>query len=79
MDSDGEVIFMLKLINNRHNALSEALNIIDPEGAFVPGTKEYSWLEGSLLTWMDEMEPAEVLRKSAAAGHMLRLMAHTIP
>ena len=79
VDSDGEVIFMLKLINNRRNTLSEALNIIDPEGAFVPGTKAYRWLEGSLLTWMDEMEPAEVLRKSAAAGHMLRLMAHTIP
>jgi hypothetical protein len=79
VDSDGEVIFMLKLINNRHNALSEALNIIDPEGAFVPGTKEYSWLEGLLITWMDEMEPAEVLRKSATAGHMLRLIAHTIP
>jgi len=70
---------MLKLINNRHDTLSEALNIIDPEGAFVPGSKEYSWLEGSLLTWMDEMEPAEVLRRSATAGHMLRLMAHTIP
>ena len=70
---------MLMKNNDRHSTLSEALSIIDPDGAFVPGTKEYIWLEGSILTWMDEMEPDEVFRKSATARHMLRLIAHTIP
>ena len=56
----------------RYNTISEALNIIDPEGAYVPGTKEHNWVTGTLLTWMDEMEPDEVLRKSESERRMLR-------
>ncbi len=55
---------MLMKSNDRYNTLSAALNILDPEGLFVPGTKEYNWVEGSLLSWMDEMEPEEVLNKA---------------
>jgi hypothetical protein len=70
---------MLMKTSERYNTISAALNIIDPEGAFVPGSKEYKWLEGSLLSWMGKMEPDEVLRKSESARRMLRQIAHTIP
>jgi hypothetical protein len=70
---------MLMKINDRYNTLSEAISIIDPNGTFVPGSKEYKWLEGSLLSWMGKMEPDEVLRKSESARRMLRQIAHTIP
>ena len=55
---------------DRYNTISAALNIIDPDGAFAPGTKEHNWVTGTLLSWMDEMEPDEVLRKSESARSM---------
>ena len=70
---------MAKQTNIRYNTISAALNIIDPEGAFVPGTIEHNWVTGTLLSWMDEMEPDEVLRKSESARPMLMIMARTIP
>ncbi len=63
---------MAEPTNERYDTLSEALNIIDPEGAFVPGTKEHNWVTGTLLSWMDEMEPDEVLRMSESARNMFR-------
>ena len=70
---------MLDEAKNRHNTISAALDIIDPDGTLVPGTKAHKWVTASLLTWMAEMNPEQVLRKSESAGHMLRLMAHTVP
>ena len=63
---------MAELTNERYDTLSGALNIIDPEGAFVPGTKEHNWVTGTLLSWMDEMEPDEVLRMSETARNIFR-------
>ncbi len=79
VNSDGEVMVMLEKINNRYNTISAALSIIDPEGVFVPGTKEHNWVTESILSWMAEMEHDDVLRKSESAKRELRLMALTIP
>jgi len=79
IDSDGEVMFMLMKINDRYSTLSEALSIIDPDDTFVPGTKGHDWLKKSILSWMSEMEPEEVLKKAVSARHMFKLIAHTIP
>ena len=70
---------MANPINARYNTISAALNIIDPEGTFVPGSVEHNWVTGTLLSWMDEMEPDEVMRKSESARRMIRIMARTIP
>lgn len=79
IDSEGEVIVMLMKINDRYSTLSEALSIIDPDDTFVPGTKGHDWLTKSILSWMSEMEPEEVLKKAVSARHMFKLIAHTIP
>lgn len=79
MEIDGEVMFMLMKINDRYSTLSEALSIIDPDGTFVPGTKGHDWLTTSILSWMSEMAPEEVLKKAVSARHMFKLIAHTIP
>ena len=63
---------MANQTNDRYNTISEALNVIDPEGAFVPGTKEHNRVTETLLTWMDEMEPDEVLRVSESARNVFR-------
>ena len=65
--------------NVRYNTISAALNIIDPEGTFVPGSVEHNRVTGTLLFWMDEMEHDEVMRKSESARRMIRIMARTIP
>jgi hypothetical protein len=41
-----------KQANIRYKTISAALNIIDPEGAFLPGTIEHNWLTESILTWI---------------------------
>ena len=70
---------MLMKSNDRYNTLSAALNILDPEGVIVPGRKEYNWLEGSLLSWMAEMEPDEVLNKAVSVRHTLKILSRTVP
>ena len=77
--NEWEVMIMANPSNTRYNTISAALNIIDPDGAFVPGTVEHNWVTGTLLSWMDEMEPDEVLKKSKSARPMLRTKARTIP
>ena len=61
-----------KQANIRYKTISAALNIIDPEGAFLPGTIEHNWATEKILAWMAEMEPNEVLRKSESARNMFR-------
>ena len=58
--------------NRRYNTISAALNIIDPEGAFVPGTIEHNWATEKILFWMAQMDPDEVLRKSESAKRMFK-------
>lgn len=71
MDIDGEVMIMAKQANDRYNTISAALDIIDPEGAFVPGTPEHNWVTEEILSWMTEMDTDEVLRKSEIARRMI--------
>ncbi len=70
---------MLMKSNDRYNTLSAALHILDPEGVFVPGTKEYNWIEGSLLSWMAEMEPENVLNNAVSARDTLKILTRTVP
>ena len=67
---------MAELTNDRYNTISSALNIIDPQGAFVPGTMEHNRATEEILAWMDEMEPDEVLRKSESARLMFSFKRH---
>lgn len=70
---------MAKQTNDRYNTISAALNIIDPEGAYVPGSIEYNWATEMILSWMAEMEPNEVLKKSETARRGFRCKRHTGP
>ncbi len=56
-----------KYTSERYKTLSEALNIIDPQGKIEPGTVEHNTVTETILSWMDKMEPHEVLRKSETA------------
>ena len=58
---------MAKQTNDRYNTISAALDIIDPEGVYVPGTLEHNWATEEILSWMAEMEPDEVLMNSETA------------
>ena len=58
------MMVMAPQANDRYKTLLAALKIIDPEGEFAPGTIEHNWATEKILSWMDEMEPDEVLRKS---------------
>ena len=53
--------------NDRYEMISTALHIIDPEGTYLPGTKEHNTITEMILSWMDELEPEEVLRRSEKA------------
>ena len=77
--NEREVMIMANPINARYNTISAALNIIDPEGTFVPGSVEHNWVTGTLLSWMDEMEPDEVLQKSESARRMFRNKRRIFP
>ena len=79
IDTDGEVMVMLMKVNDRYSTLSEALDIIDPNDTFVPGSKAHNWLTESILSWMEEMTHDEVLKKAVSARHTLKLLTHTIP
>ena len=67
---DEEVVVMAKHTNDRYNTISAALSIIDPEGAYVPGTLEHNWATEAILSWMAEMDADEVLKKSKTARRM---------
>ena len=56
-----------KPTSERYNTLSEALNILDPQGKIEAGTVEHNTVTETILSWMAEMEPHEVLRKSETA------------
>ncbi len=56
-----------KLTNKRYDTLSEALSIIDPQGRLEPGTPLHNFVTETILSWMDELEPDEVMRKSEIA------------
>lgn len=58
---------MAKSTNQRYRILSTALRIIDPAGLLLPGTQEHNRVTAKILAWMDQMEPDEVFRMSAAA------------
>jgi hypothetical protein len=61
-----------KFTNERYDTLSEALNIIDPQGTIEPGTMAHNTITATILTWMDELDSDEVLRRSAIARRMFR-------
>ncbi len=67
---------MGKLTNERYETLAEALNIIDPQGTLAAGTEAHNSITETILTWMDTMEPDEVLRKSEIARRMFRYKRH---
>ena len=67
---------MAKQTNDRYNTISAALDIIDPEGVYVPGTLEHNWATEEILSWMAEMEPDEVLMKSETACRMFSHKRH---
>lgn len=58
---------MANPISERYNTLSEALKILDPQGKIEPGTVEHNTVTETILSWMAEMEPQEVLRRSETA------------
>ncbi len=60
------------LTNERYDTLTEALNIIDPQGTLLPGTSAHNSITETILSWMDAFEPDEVLKRSAVAGQMFR-------
>lgn len=62
--------------NDRYNTISAALNIIDPQGTLTTGTAAYNSIMDMILSWMDELEPDEVLRKSESARRMFRYKQH---
>jgi hypothetical protein len=62
--------------NERYNTISAALNIIDPQGTYLPGSLEHNWATETILSWMAEMEPEEVLRKSESSKCLLRHKRH---
>ena len=63
---------MVKSTNLRYRTLSTALAIIDPDGILVPGTQKHNWVTETILSWMAEMEPDEVLRMSEDARHIFK-------
>jgi hypothetical protein len=75
-NTDGEVMIMAEKTNDRYNTILAALDIIDPKGAYVPGTLEHNWATEEILSWMAEMEPDEVLRKSETASQMFSRKRH---
>ena len=67
LNTEGAEMIKAKLNSERYNTLSEALTIIDPQGKIEPGTVEHNSVTETILSWMAEMEPVEVLRKSETA------------
>ena len=67
---------MAESANARYRTLSKALAIIDPKGALVPGTREHNRVTEMILSWMAEMEPEEVLRRSRENRRPLKMEGH---
>ena len=53
--------------NERYDTLSEALDIIDPQGVLTPGTTAHNSVTEKILTWMDEFDANDVLRMSKSS------------
>jgi hypothetical protein len=68
---------MAKPTNVRYQTLSKALAIIDPKGVLLPGTTEHNRFTEMILSWMDEMEPDEVLRMSHDNRSFLNIEGHS--
>ena len=67
---------MSKPTNARYDTLSDALSIIDPQGTLTPGTLEHNTVTETILSWMDTLEPDEVLRMSKITRRMFRYRRH---
>ena len=76
VDSKTGMTTMVKSTNLRYRTLSTALAIIDPNGMLVPGTQEHNWVTETILSWMAEMEPGEVLRMSKDAKNIFKPEQH---
>ena len=63
--------------NDRYKTILAALNIIDPQGVFTPGTMEHNKITETILSWMDDMDYDEVLRKSETARRLSIFKRHT--
>lgn len=61
-----------KLTNQRYDTLAEALEIIDPHGNLIPGTRPHNAMTDTILLWMDELDPDEVLRRSAIVRRLFK-------
>jgi hypothetical protein len=59
-----------KPTNQRYETLTEALNIIDPQGNLIPGTLPHNSMTETILLWMDELDSDEVIRRSAIMRRM---------
>ena len=68
---------MARQTNNRYETISKALKIIDPQGVMAPGTAEHNRVTETILSWMAEFDPDEVLRKSEAARRLSVFKPHT--
>ena len=66
----------MSMTNARYDTLSEALSIIDPQGTLTPGTVEHNTVTETILSWMDKLEPDEVLRMSKITRRMFRYRQH---
>ena len=69
-------MIMAKQTNERYDTLSEALNIIDPQGVLTPGTMAHNSVTEKILSWMDELDPNDVLRKSQNSRHIFTSRWH---
>ena len=65
--TEGAEMIKAKPTSERYDTLSEALKILDPQGKIEPGTVEHNTVSETILSWMAEMEPHEVLKKSETA------------
>ena len=59
-----------KPTNERYITLSEALDIIDPQGVLTPGTLAHNSVTEKILSWMEEFDPSDVLRMSKNSRHI---------
>ncbi len=69
-------MIMAKPTNKRYDTLSEALNIIDPQGVLTPGTTAHNSVTEKILSWMDEFDPNDVLRMSKKSKHIFNAQWH---
>ena len=76
VDTKQAMVVMTKMTNARYDTLSEALSIIDPQGTLTPGTVEHNTVTETILSWMDKLEPDEVLRMSEITRQMFRYRRH---